>query len=363
MTQPSISFLSVASLSHTHQALVALQSVRASAAQLNADYSYFLFISDLDSESLQRTKTYLLESHPWIKVLGGDDLGSGKEKFHQCFRYYDRFEMSNVAKYLAVECALKQATCGQYLVFMDADLFFLKDARDEILKCGDHALLLSSHFLGPATIDEEHDVMVHGLINSGFSVFNRSAKKTSEILQWIIDRVFQRGFAATQLGMFVDQLWMSALPILEPESVVIAKPVALNIAYWNLRQRKVELENGTWMIEGVPLLMFHFSGFDESKPNQLSKHAHVKMDSESGLEKLCKLYSEKLIESKSKFILSSLPVLKCTQQSLLRRMEASAPIQHGNLFKTRIKPGDFERLGALVDKCLRKIFPKSDVSA
>ena len=56
------------------------------------------------------------------------------------------------------------------------------------------------------------------------------------------------------------------------DSVHILKHAGCNVAYWNLHERTIESQDGHYRVGDVPLVFFHFSGVDASKPQTLSRH-------------------------------------------------------------------------------------------
>ena len=70
--------------------------------------------------------------------------------------------------------------------------------------------------------------------------------------------------------MFTDQRWVDFVPSFFDHHIL--KDPGYNVAYWNLHGREVFSDGDRYLVDGVPLRFFHFSGFDARKPWLLSKH-------------------------------------------------------------------------------------------
>jgi hypothetical protein len=66
-------------------------------------------------------------------------------------------------------------------------------------------------------------------------------------------------------SIYVDQRWLDLLAASSADVKVLRDP-GLNVAYWNLHERKLGLDaRGQWTANDQPLKFFHFSGFDRHK--------------------------------------------------------------------------------------------------
>ena len=52
----------------------------------------------------------------------------------------------------------------------------------------------------------------------------------------------------------------------------VSSVIRVNLAYWNIRKRRVECSSGVPLVNGEPLYFFHFSGFNPDVPQQFSRH-------------------------------------------------------------------------------------------
>ena len=96
--------------------------------------------------------------------------------------------------------------------------------------------------------------------------------------------------------MFTDQRWVDFVPCFFDH--VILKDPGFNVAYWNLHARKLAFAGGRYLVDGVPLRFFHFSGFDPQKPWLLSRHQgerpRVLLSEQPALQRICGEYLTRL---------------------------------------------------------------------
>jgi hypothetical protein len=111
-----------------------------------------------------------------------------------------------------------------------------------------------------------------GFINAGFMAARKS-RGTEICLDWMIKKVSDFGFFVPQFNVYADQSWVSSLPWYFPESVSVARHAGMNVAYWNLHERKLSAKGGNLFCNGLRLIFFHYSGFDPKQPMQLTKHS------------------------------------------------------------------------------------------
>lgn len=350
----SVSVLTAVTVDYIPQTVVTLKSAHRS----GNFHSFYVFVADAPSDTVERLRLAINEAAPWLHLFGPEDLGSERSVFMQVFRYFNRFEISNLAKYFGISHILRDPSTGDACVFVDSDTLFFGDVCPLIENMGDKAVYLTPQLIEPTNSDTEHDVMTHGWINAGFLAFNRNHAGTALILEWLIDRISRRGHLAPQLGLSCDQTWVSALPILFRDLVAVSEYTGLNVAYWNLDKRPLtRSSNDEVLAGGVPLIMFHFSGFDETNHKILSKHADVSVKTGSILDDLCNVYRTDLQDSKKlRERIKELKTLPCSAASLASRIQACAVEHQVNLYKTMVRPGIFSRLGGIADAVVRKTF-------
>jgi hypothetical protein len=347
----SIGVLTAVTIDYIPQAVVTLKSAKKTCSF----QSFYIFVADASSKDLEKI-SFILRDEAWIDLFCAEDLGSGKQEYLQVFKYYNRFEISQLAKYVGVKFVLEERLVD-VCVFVDADTLFIDDVCPLVDEIKNKSVYLTPHLLQPSCDGNEHEVMIHGWINTGFSAFNKHHYQTKDILDWIINRVSRRAFLAPQLGLSGDQTWVSVLPILFHRSVKVSLNNGLNVAYWNLDKRCLTRSSNNKILAGkTPLIMFHFSGFDETNLIQLSKHSSIPIKMGSILYELCDIYREKISHSnKIRVKLNKITPMPCSKENLKTRIQICSTYHQIDIYKTMVKSGVFSRVGGLIDSILRKL--------
>jgi len=264
--------------------------------------------------------------------------------------------MSCLAKHVGMAYVLRSADAAEVCVYADADVLFFGDASVAFDELEQKAVLLTPHQFGPGRDDAlEHEYLLHGWINAGFLAFRKGHARTAAIVDWLIHRISRRGFLAVEFGLYVDQTWVSSLPFVFPDSVVISRNPGLNVAYWNLFERKLVETDGAILANEAPLLFFHFSGFDRTNPTRLSRHSDLAVPSGAVLEKVCRLYrSELSAASELEPKLARLKTLPCSGAGLRERITTGSMRNDLSIDSPTTAIGLFARIGKKVDSLLGK---------
>ena len=167
------------------------------------------------------------------------------------------------------------------LVYMDPDIFVYAPLQPafEPLDAGATAVI-TPHMTTPVFDGKspaEQDLLYNGTYNLGFIAVRNNAEGL-RLLDWWEQRCLALGYSEGRTGLFVDQKWINLVPGFF-EGIHISRDAGLNMAYWNLHERKlVEVRSG-YSVESpagarVPLRFFHFSGADLTDPTVLSRHTN-----------------------------------------------------------------------------------------
>lgn len=222
--------------------------------------------------------------------------------FNQLAFKYDITELSTAVKPFLT---LKLLERNEKVIFLDPDIcmYGSLDRVLDLLDC--HPIIVTPHYVSPqpnGLPDSDIGMMRFGSFNLGFFAVNGSSEARS-FLNWWSDRCFRFCYFETQFGLSTDQKWVSIAPCFF-EHLYVLFDRGHNVAFWNLHERRLSRgPEGAYLVnENYPLIFFHFSSFDEARPERLSKRPFP--DQESAREdylELAQSYSEKLEARKRNF--------------------------------------------------------------
>lgn len=176
--------------------------------------------------------------------------------------YFDKFELCNALKPFLVRHLFRKGL--RQVIYLDTDIFAVGSFGPvwEILK--QTPVVLTPHQLEAPDLQHgdnaEISLVDQGIYNGGFSAW-QAGDKAEQVLDWMCSRFPVYGFNRRSQGMFVDQKLLPLLPIYFPKAVLVWRDPAVNIAYWNVQERKVEVRNTEYRINEQPVVFFHMSGY------------------------------------------------------------------------------------------------------
>ncbi len=160
------------------------------------------------------------------------------------------------------------AKTGNPITYLDPDIkIYGSLARlDEL--AAEHGVVLIPHNNEPIPPDGRKpgqvDIMIAGIYNLGY-VSLAPRPEVDPLLVWWSDRLRRDCRVDPVWGYFVDQRWFDLAPGFLADLAIVRDP-QYNVAYWNLHGRRLEHDGTRYLVNGVPLAFFHFSGFDPRAP-------------------------------------------------------------------------------------------------
>ncbi|MFZ2266574.1 MAG: glycosyltransferase [Azonexus sp.] len=260
MTNP-IAIFTIVSNNYLHFARTLMQSV----ATQHPDAKRYCVIVDIELQHAQ-----ILHQELATIALNELQLPGGEDFLFQ----YSVLELNTAVKPWAFEHLLQRG--HEQVIYIDPDIRLYQPLSEVLLLLkGNADVVLTPHLLAP--IDDtlspsELDIRRAGTYNLGFCAVRNSAN-TCRYLQWWQGKLQNDCIIALDKGIFVDQSWMDLTPGMF-ENVVLLRHPGYNVAYWNLGQRQIVQEVGTEaiLVNGEPLVFFHFSGINPQEPHKISKH-------------------------------------------------------------------------------------------
>lgn len=186
---------------------------------------------------------------------------------------------------------------GGTATYLDSDIRFY-GAMDRVTELSErHGVVLIPHTTEPLPADgqvpTELDLLRAGAYNLGFISVGQGGRA---FLDWWWQHLQRQCLVELSEGLNGDQRWVDLGAVLFDAHA--GRDPGWNVAYWNLGTRQLALSDGRYLVDGEPLVFFHFSGFDPHLPWLLSKHGgrspRVLLSESPPLRRLCDEYASEL---------------------------------------------------------------------
>jgi hypothetical protein len=251
-TKSTQAICAIVSRNHLAQA----RHMIASYKKFHKNASTYVLVYDAKQAELSELK----ES---FEMIGGDALAAEYPEFYELAFKYTAFELACALKpyfllHLFERFPIKSA------FYVDSDIQFYSSINDLHTRLRTHSIVLIPHStqasddeLNDPTLYSETLLLLTGSYNAGF--IGVSADKAGmRFLRWWKNRVSNFCAVMPSSGLYHDQRWLDLVPSLF-ERVYIDRSEELNVAFWNLRDRKIRVQNGRFYCGKKPLAFFHFS--------------------------------------------------------------------------------------------------------
>lgn len=216
-------------------------------------------------------------------------------EFHRMATIYDVVELATAVKPWAFRYFFERG--HDAVVYLDPDIEVFDDLGEVAGLARRHSIVLNPHTTKPLPIDQkipnENSLLLAGTFNLGFLGVGAGA---GSFLDWWAQRLRRDCINSVSEGYFVDQRWIDLVP--SYFDYTLLKDPGYNVAYWNLPVRSFERVGGRYLVDGLPLRFFHFSGFLPNAPHLLTKHQgelpRILLSEHPALKKLCRDYARSL---------------------------------------------------------------------
>jgi hypothetical protein len=146
------------------------------------------------------------------------------------------------------------------LTYLDSDLYFFSDPAPIFDAFKGHSILIMGHRFPPALADRGK----YGKYNVGWLSFRRDTDGLA-CLAWWRDRCLEWCYDRLEGDRFADQKYLDRFAELFRGVLVIDHPGA-NLAPWNLAGHRFEERDRRLLVDGAPLIFFHFHQFRRLAP-------------------------------------------------------------------------------------------------
>jgi hypothetical protein len=191
------------------------------------------------------------------------------------------------------------------IIYFDPDIYIYSELNiiDSLLD--DHFVILTPHLTqlegaenGTKPAD---DYLRCGVFNLGFIAFKNSPKGRA-LLTWWRTKTQNKGYADFADGLYVDQKWADCFPCFDEDGIGIARHPGLNVAHWNMHERVITRAKDGYLVNNQDLVFFHFSGFDPSNPDVVTRphgKGPVGLQGRPEYQELFGGYRKKLLENQN----------------------------------------------------------------
>lgn len=205
----------------------------------------------------------------WIEDVGFSDI------YVLAFKY----DITEFSTSLKPGITLKLLEAYSTVIFLDPDTCLYNSITPILKDLDAHSIVLTPHYTIPQSNvlpDSDIAMMRFGSFNLGFFAVKKS-EQSLHFLNWWNDRCRRFCYFETQFGLSTDQKWVSIAPCFF-EDLYVSFNLGYNVAFWNLHERQINRDSsGALFVNNqYPLIFFHFSSFDEIKPELLSTRPFIK---------------------------------------------------------------------------------------
>ena len=186
---------------------------------------------------------------------------------------------------------------AERVVYLDPDICVYRPLTEvESALASGSMMVLTPHLTGH--LDDEHrphelDIVKAGSYNLGFLALARQPS-TTRFLAWWRSKLELHCVVDHASGLFVDQKWFDLAPGMF-EKVSILRHEGYNVAYWNLAHRAVVSRGNEYLVNGQPLVFYHYSGLNPESPEGLSKYQdRFRLSELGGVRELFQAYIDRL---------------------------------------------------------------------
>lgn len=226
----------------------------------------------------------------------------GIENFNSLFQKYNIVEFNTCVKASYFKYLFQNYPDVDTILYFDPDIMVFDSLEVLIENFNEYEILLTPHIVTALefqdTAPNENLFLNYGVYNLGFIGVHRNCMGEGGFLNWWERRLLSKGFIDPCNGYFVDQLWINLVPIFF-QKVKIFKESGLNVAPWNLHERKIIINenNILKMDDGNKLIFFHFSSYNFNLPERISNYERYSFKTNPELISLYNLYQKCLVEN------------------------------------------------------------------
>jgi hypothetical protein len=228
--------------------------------QTNRGTPLYVFVVDARARDLPR-------GSPGLTFLSSRRLGAPAAMY----RYYTNFELCNALRPVALAHLLARG--HDKVVYLDTDIWVTGKFTDVWRGLDRRSFGYAPHITRPYPRDgkrpNELAFLQWGVYNSGFLAFRNDAVAREALALWA-DRMRRWAFFDPP-ALHVGQDFLDLLAVFYRDHFWFIDHPGLNIAYWNLGERRLTRHRHGIRSNGKEAIFFHLSGYDPRQPRRLTR--------------------------------------------------------------------------------------------
>lgn len=241
------------------------------------------------------TKKLSVPNRPQVTIITERELNLSQYEIMR--RQYNNFELCNALKPFLLQYIFEH-TNFEKVCYFDSDIFIYENLDEEIWqKLDKYSVMLTPHLTQVSTeysYWQDLEILRRGVFNGGFIGLRRD-ENSFKFLKWWGSRLIYGGFYRLNESLNCDQGWLDLVSNFDINLHINRHP-GINAAFWNLDERIIEFKDEKVLINGKPLLFFHFSGYSPKSRQMLSRNSFtITFEKYPDIRPLFESYGDKLV--------------------------------------------------------------------
>ncbi len=161
---------------------------------------------------------------------------------------------------------------GSYskIIYSDPDIYFYQSPNNIYSLLDNNFCVITPHIIDIETAHKseatDQGLLFAGIYNLGFIALRKSNESTT-LLNWWSNRLRNFCYGDKWDNLHTDQKWIDFVPSYFTTGVHISHNKGFNIAYWNIHERNLKLQDEMLMVNNdMPVTFLHFSGNNPLNP-------------------------------------------------------------------------------------------------
>lgn len=185
---------------------------------------------------------------------------------------YNIVEFNTCIKPLVIKLLLEKGYNS--VIYLDPDIECYSSFEQLLHEWSTYSIIVTPHKTTSAEspLIKDREFLNNGIYNLGFICVN-SSYESEKFLDWWWNKLKKECFIDYEEGLATDQIWVELASTIF-ENFYVSKNLGLNVAFWNIHERKLVKKGNSYSINGFPLVFFHFSSLSLNCDLSLLRHIY-----------------------------------------------------------------------------------------